>query len=243
MDNNKDTAYASEGPKFMGSYATRHFFYDVDPKLAKKYNENYKGDLQMVIFLIVIAIITGSLSVWLFSLGGIWRIILGIVTSLISIAAIGIAIIGIKRAATPTALLKRGALNSGIIAKIDSEGIGILVLAETTAESEVHWGLCSIRVKDLPPVHERKIGERIPVTCTYGSTSNEGYYISVGPSLIAWGTNSKEVIQQAIDAIDEVEWDALEQCIDRYDFKTEYSDFEKLKQLTFEELVNLKLIY
>lgn len=243
MDNKENTAaYADRGPQFMGSYATRHFYYDVDPKLAKQYNENYKADMKLAIYLIVFAIIIGGLSAWLFSIGGIWMILAGIVTALISVASLLLGIIGIKRGGTPTALLKRGILNAGIIARIDSNGIGVLVLAETTkGDNGAHWGLCSIQLKELPPVHEKIVGEKIPVTCVLSSDRGFNYHNTITSSLIAWGTNSKYVIQQAIDEIDPIEWNALSQCIDRYDFKPEYSETEQLKQFTLKEIIELNL--
>ncbi|QIK60019.1 DUF3239 domain-containing protein [Dysgonomonas sp. HDW5A] len=237
----KESAYADIGPQFMGSYAERHFYYDVDANLAKRYNENYKKMQRFAMRALIIALITGVLSIWLYSLGGIWFILLGAITTLISIATIVLAILVFKRLGSPTALLKRGVLNAGIISQIDSDGIGILVLAETTRAEEVHWGLCSIKIKELPSVHEKKIGEKVPVTCVFSSDSGFNYNNAVTPSLIAWGTSSRDVIQKAIDQIDKVEWEALSQSIDRYDFKPEYSEPEQLKQLTLKEIVELKL--
>ncbi|POP46329.1 hypothetical protein CHU32_06115 [Superficieibacter electus] len=238
----RPTTYAGQGPQFMGWAASRHFYYDVDLKLARRYNENYKGERKMIIGLVISALITGSLSIWLFSLGGIGLILLGIVAAVIGLLSILMAFIGIKRAATPTALLKRGVLNAGIVAQIDPDGVGILVLAETTENTEIHWGLCSVKFKELPPVHNRKIGERVPVTCAYGAAWGKEYCTSIMPSLIAWGTDSREVIQQAINAISETEWNALEKSIEQYDFKPEYSDEEQLRQLTAEEMIGLSLI-
>lgn len=242
MDNNEqESAYADVGPQFMGSYAERHFYYDVDANLAKRYNQNYKKMQRFAIRTLIIAFIIGALSIWLYSLGGIWFILLGIITTLATIATIILAILVFKRLGSPTALLKRGVLNAGIISQINSDGIGILVLAETTNVGEVHWGLCSIKVKELPPVHEKRIGEKVPVTCVFSSDSGFNYHTIVTPSLIAWGTSSGDVIQKAIDQIDQTEWDALLQSIDRYDFKPEYSESEQLKQLTLKEIVELKL--
>ena len=242
MNNEIESAHADIGPQFMGSYAERHFYYDVDANLAKRYNENYKKMQRFAIRTLIIAFIIGALSVWLYSLGGIWFILLGAITTLIGIATIVLAILVFKRLGNPTALLKRGVLNAGIITQIDSDGIGILVLAETTKNhNEAHWGLCSIKLKDLPPVHERKIGEKVPVTCVFSSDSGFDYQNTVTPSLIAWGTSSKDIIRQAIDEIDLIEWDALSQCMNRYDFKPEYSETEQLKQLTLKEIVELNL--
>lgn len=238
----RSTTYAGKGQQFLGWVASRHFYFDVDPKLAKRYNENYKGERKLVIGLGVSALITASLSIWLFSLGGIWLILLGIITSIVCLLSIVMAVIGIKRAAAPTALLTRGVLNAGIVAQIDDDGVGILVLAETTENEEVHWGLCSVKFKELPPVHNRKVGERVPVTCAYGAAWGNEYCTSIMPSLIAWGTDNRDVIQQAINAISENEWNALEKNIDRYDFKPEYSDEQQLKQLTLEEMVELDLL-
>jgi hypothetical protein len=225
----------------LGSYATRHFHFEINPKHAKKYNEFYKKDRKLSIQLILVGIGFGLLSYWLYSFGTFWMILLGVITTLLFLILVLFGLLYFKKVGTPTSVLKRGVLNPGIIAEIDNNGIGLLILAEVTAKSHPKWGLYSIRLKQLP-THDLKIGERVPVTCIYGATSDDGEYsTSISPYPIAWGTENINVVRQAALSINEFEWNALEKNIEKYDFKEEYSATERLKLLSDEEMYRLSL--
>jgi Protein of unknown function (DUF3239) len=234
--------YTNQGNTFLGRFAQRHFYYEVDEKLAKRYNVNCKKEKSLAVNILTTGIFVTALAVWLFTLAGFWSRFFSIICFLIGILALVLGIVFYKRVVSPTALLKRGILNAGIIAQIENNCIGLLVLAETTsqADGKKHWALCSYQLNEIPLVHEKKIGELVPVTCIYGD-SNKDYKTSVIASPIAWGTNSREVIQKAIEGINPIEWNALLKSQNRYDFSAEYSEIEMTKQLEQDEIIALNL--
>lgn len=234
--------YTNQGETFLGRFAQRHFYYEVDKELAKRYNINCKKEKGSAFNILAVGVFITAFGIWLFTLAGFWSRFLSVICLLIGIFALILGIIFYKKVVSPTALLKRGILNAGIIAEIKDNYIGLLVLAETTSkeEGEKYWALCSFQLDELPAVHEKKIGELVPVTCIYGD-SNKDCNTFVIASPIAWGTNSKEVIQKAIEGVNPIEWNALLKSQGRYDYKTEYSDVEKTKQLEQEEIIELNL--
>jgi hypothetical protein len=234
--------FTKAGDTFLGRFAQRHFYYQVDEKLAERYNVNCKKEKGSAFKILTAGIFITALGVWLFTLAGFWSRFFSIICLLIGILTLILGILFYKRVVSPTALLKRGILNAGVITKIENNSIGLLVLAETTSNEngKKYWALCSYQLDELPAVHEKKVGELIPVTCIY-SDSNKEFNTSVMASPIAWGTNSREVIQKAIEGINPIEWNALLKSQDKYDFKPEYSDVEKTKQLDPEEIIALNL--
>lgn len=220
--------YVARGPEFMGMFSERHLYFDVDEQLAKRYNENYQLDRNFCIGFIVFGICLFLLCGWLFSIDSILKIIISALCVIIGITSFILGILGAKRIGTATAMLKRGILNPAIIAQIDGDGIGILILAETSTG----WVTRSMKLKELPPVHEKKIGELIPVTCPINCVSAD---------LIAWGTADPAVIKAGIDGISDAEWNAIRHLMDRYDFKPEYSDEQLIKVLKSEDIQNFGL--
>ena len=239
----EDNIYVGNGPYNVGSrYASRHCYFDIDKQHADKYNETYKKYKSTVIVFITTGIVVAGLGGWLFTFTSLWMKIIAGILILLGIVIIAFGVLLAIKTGNSITMLQRGVLNPAIIAKIDGDNIGLLVLAELTTGSKIEWGIHSMQVKKLPG-HEIKIGEKVPVTCSFLGDTIEGedIFTSLIVTAIAWGTPDISVIRKSINSIPDIEWNALEQLIDRHDYKSDYSDQQCLQKLNETEIKALHL--
>lgn len=229
------------GPLIDNSYASRHFFFEIDKEEAKQYNKVYKIDKKFSYIAPLIGIAFLALAIWLYPGENAILRFLSLTSLIIGGSSLILGIILMIKKPDPTAPLKRGVLNPAIISQIDENGIGLLVLVEVTRGANPKWGFYSIILDKLPTVHEVKVGERVPVTCTFSTIANLDYFNNVFIVPISWGTKSKDVINQAISSINEIEWNVLESNINRFDFQKHYTNERRLQRLTEDEIYRYSL--
>ncbi len=215
MENNRDKqqgTYVDVGIPNFRTQAERHLYFEVDKYHAKRYNENYRGNIRFLWRLSAATISVIFLTIWFYTIS-LW---LAIPSTIIVMVLCAFIYLAYKKSGNPESLFSRGVLNAGVIAKVEDQRIGLLVLAETTTISGdfPKWGLQSLFVKQLPG-HNLQVGERVPVTCVFGRSVN-GAYQNVVATPISWGTRDPQVIISGISHITDVEWDVLSRNIDRF---------------------------
>lgn len=234
-------SHTGVGPIVNGSYASRHFFFDVDREHAKHYDGQYKNSRTIPYYTLLLGVILIPLALWLYAPEVSVLRYISLLCMSIGGGSLILGLLQLKNRKPAGSILERGVLNPGIIAEIYDDGVGLLILAEVTKGSTPKWGLYSIKHKGLPTVHNIKIGEQVPVTCTFTHIPSQDFFNGLFAIPISWGTNSKDVIQSAIDSIPEIEWNALEKSIDRFDFKDHYINTRCLRLLSDEEIYRMSL--
>ncbi|MFB9904890.1 DUF3239 domain-containing protein [Allokutzneria oryzae] len=229
-------------PRPDGKLADRRLDFEPDRGHARKFNEIYRrGDRPWLLTVAAGGALLVAAGVWFVLDGQWWDYVFAAAT--FGLAALGgLFLLRARRTnGSPHQYFRRGTLNPGMIAHIDSKGAAtVLVLADVTTTRGVprRFALHTLRAENLPG-HKLAVGEKVPVTCGFASTPDHpwarmGYWDFVVAVPVAWGTPDTATIERGIEEIDETEWAYLAHNLERARIVSGTTDHTIL--LTHEEL-------
>ncbi len=202
------TPMGTPGKTMNLSRASRSAHIEPDPDRLKEYDiyiEKSKKDKLKALFWVLIF---GGVAFTLISKGyGWWALIPGVFV-LYNLFSLIMQLI-----ATPKMAFSSGLLIPGIV--VETNPVKVLAMAEmqNNDDAPVCWGLKVLTSPKWPETNPQ-IGERIPCVSLFGG-SYKGVWVNMEPRPLIWGTGDKEVLNNAISAIDENEWEIINKLKDK----------------------------
>lgn len=191
----------------------RRFEFAVDSRHLRAVNEVIVHARHFRRASLTMSVLLGLGGAALFLLRHPWSYILGGVLILIAVTALWIGYWAPRRAQRVNDLYAAGALVPAVVAETRPRGAVLLALVDIAKPSAGHpqFALVTRRVRSLPG-HQMTLGERIPaipdLSDRYLGYENTWQVATAIP--LAWATQDSDVLGSAISAIDEAQWELLE---------------------------------
>lgn len=201
----------------MAKEFKRRFSFEVDANLAKANDTEYRKLKKKIVFqrsiplIFILFYIVFSFSISDSGMIKVSFIFIGLFFWIIS----GIRR-DIKKLRNTEFILKHGFLIPGIVIEINNKEVDILTLVRFVQNSHETWSFFSIKTKLNETSDTLNIGDHVPISCFIAGEDKDIMYSSIHFAPLYYGTKSKERLQDAIDRIDEFEWNILERNPHRY---------------------------
>lgn len=191
----------------------RRFEFPIDRAHAKAVNETVADLRRLRASALITTFVLGAGTAWLISLDHPWAYILAAVLAIGTATAMWVALWSPHRFGSIEKLYTEGSLIPAVVSETGKRGVTIMALIDVAKPETpgAHYALVTRKVRSLPG-HSMHPGERVPsvsVLSDRSARTTAGTWQVASPMPIAWATTDATVIEAAVAAIADAEWNLL----------------------------------
>jgi len=187
----------------------------VDDAWVRKHNESL-GEvrrLQVSAAVIAVVLVSAIVACVLLSGGAAWSYIVAVPLGLFALGSLAMIAYIPRKMGSMRHTYETGELVPAIVTDVRPHGITLLALVDRAVDRRV-GSLPALAVRSIEklPVHDVRVGERVPCVAVVGNRSARGgdnTWQFITPMPLAWATGDAEAIRRNAALIPDEEWDTV----------------------------------